>query len=83
MSTEAGPIRILSVDDHPVLRQEIAALVAGQSDMRLVAEASDGREAIPTIPYASSRRHLGLETFANCKTSSSDLSSYPKQRLFS
>ena len=46
MSAEAGPIRILSVDDHPVLRQGIAALVAGQSDMSLVAEASNGLEAI-------------------------------------
>ncbi len=46
MSAEARPIRILSVDDHPILRQGIAALVAGQSDMSLVAEASNGREAI-------------------------------------
>src|SRR5271168_649479 len=46
MSTEAGPIRILTVDDHPVIRQGIAGLVAVHSDMSLVAEASNGREAI-------------------------------------
>src|SRR6201982_979583 len=42
----SATIRIMSVDDHPVLRQGIDALVAGQSDMSLVAEASNGREAI-------------------------------------
>jgi DNA-binding NarL/FixJ family response regulator len=46
MSAEAGPIRILAVDDHPVVRQGIAGLVAVHSDMNLVAEASNGREAI-------------------------------------
>jgi DNA-binding NarL/FixJ family response regulator len=39
-------IRILTVDDHPLLREGIAALVANQSDMELVAEASNGREAV-------------------------------------
>jgi DNA-binding NarL/FixJ family response regulator len=39
-------IRILSVDDHPLLRDGIAALVTSQSDMTVVAEASNGREAI-------------------------------------
>jgi DNA-binding NarL/FixJ family response regulator len=39
-------IRILAVDDHPMLREGIAALVAGQSDMKLVAEASTGHEAL-------------------------------------
>jgi DNA-binding NarL/FixJ family response regulator len=39
-------IRVLAVDDHPVLRQGIAGLIAGQLDMRLVGEASNGREAI-------------------------------------
>src|SRR5918993_713052 len=44
MST--SPIRILSVDDHPMLREGIAAVLAGEDDMLLVAEASNGREAI-------------------------------------
>jgi DNA-binding NarL/FixJ family response regulator len=46
MTAEAGPIRILAVDDHALLREGIAGLVAGQSDMSLVAQASNGREAI-------------------------------------
>jgi DNA-binding NarL/FixJ family response regulator len=46
MSAEPGPIRILAVDDHALLRDGIAGLVAGQSDMSLVAQASNGREAI-------------------------------------
>jgi DNA-binding NarL/FixJ family response regulator len=39
-------IRVLAVDDHPLLREGIAALITNQSDMELVAEASNGREAI-------------------------------------
>src|ERR1700675_1078669 len=46
MSAGPNSIRILAVDDHALLRDGIAALVAGQSDMSLVAEASNGREAI-------------------------------------
>jgi DNA-binding NarL/FixJ family response regulator len=40
------PIRILCVDDHPLLRDGVTALLSGQPDMTLVAEASNGREAI-------------------------------------
>ncbi len=51
MSTDL-PIRILVVDDHPVVRQGIAVLIGSQSDMALAAEASNGREAIQQF-----RRH--------------------------
>jgi DNA-binding NarL/FixJ family response regulator len=46
MSANLKPIRIVLVDDHPLLRQGIAALVADQPDMKLIAEASNGREAV-------------------------------------
>jgi len=46
MSSEPVTIRILSVDDHPLIRQGIMGLVAAQPDMKLVAEASNGREAV-------------------------------------
>ena len=46
MSSQPGLIRILTVDDHPLLRSGIAALVNAEADMKLVAEASNGQEAI-------------------------------------
>lgn len=46
MSSKPASIRILVVDDHPVVRQGVAVLISTQSDMTLVAEASNGREAI-------------------------------------
>ena len=46
MTKSPDRIRILLADDHPFLRDGVAGLVADQSDMELVAEASNGQEAI-------------------------------------
>jgi DNA-binding NarL/FixJ family response regulator len=46
MSKDPALIRILSVDDHPLVLQGIAGLVGVESDMRIVAEAANGREAL-------------------------------------
>ncbi|MEI9980418.1 MAG: response regulator transcription factor [Edaphobacter sp.] len=46
MNNHPRLIRILTVDDHPLLRKGIAALVNAEDDMKLVAEACGGREAI-------------------------------------
>src|SRR6266403_2232742 len=46
MSIDPSPIRILTVDDHPLIRVGIATLVAPESDMKVVGEASNGREGI-------------------------------------
>jgi DNA-binding NarL/FixJ family response regulator len=41
-----GIIRILCVDDHPLVRKGIASILANEADMELVAEAGNGREAV-------------------------------------
>ena len=46
MSGGSSPIRVLAVDDHPLVREGIAGLIGVQADMTLVAEAGNGREAI-------------------------------------
>lgn len=42
----AEVIRVLCVDDHPIVRKGIASLLANELDMKLVAEAASGREAV-------------------------------------
>ena len=46
MNIEVPRINVLAVDDHPLVRQGIASLIAIQQDMFLVGEASNGRDAI-------------------------------------
>ena len=52
MSHDSGTIRILAADDHQLIRQGIAGLIADEPGMTLVAEATNGREAIDEF-----RRH--------------------------
>jgi len=46
MSADTNMIRILAVDDHPMFLEALAALLGSQPDMKVVAEAASGREAI-------------------------------------
>jgi len=46
VSGDPSPIRVLAVDDHQLIRVGIATLLLSESDMKLVAEASNGRDAI-------------------------------------
>jgi DNA-binding NarL/FixJ family response regulator len=50
MSEPSHPIRVLVVDDHPLLRQGIAALIAAEPDVTLAGACSSGREAIQLFP---------------------------------
>jgi len=52
MNDDPARISVLTVDDHPLLREGIATLVNSQTDMALVAEASTGREGVDQF-----RRH--------------------------
>ena len=46
MTAERSVIRVMAVDDHPILREGIGALIATESDMQLVGSCSTGREAV-------------------------------------
>ena len=57
MATAQQPIRVLTVDDHALLRKGIRALIGAESSMQVVAEASTGAgtEAELTIPAGTTQ----------------------------
>jgi DNA-binding NarL/FixJ family response regulator len=58
MNVSATQIRILAVDDHPILRAGLKALISNQPDLSLVAEASNGQDAL--VQYRSYQPHVTL-----------------------
>lgn len=46
-----GPIRVMLVDDHAVMRQGLSALLAWHKDIEIVGEAADGRQAVESAPH--------------------------------
>ncbi|MBI5828372.1 MAG: response regulator transcription factor [Chloroflexi bacterium] len=49
MATDRQPIRILIVDDHPVVRHGLRSLLAGQPDLEVVGEADTGADVLPLL----------------------------------
>ena len=82
--SESPRIRILSVDDHPLLKEGIAAVINNQPDMTVVAQASCGRESID----AFSRHHpdvtlmdLRLPDMSGIEAMSAIRANYPNARV--
>jgi DNA-binding NarL/FixJ family response regulator len=63
MITSPTRIRVLCVDDHPIVREGIASALRDQSDMELVAQAANGREAI--AEFRKVRPFRGREQYLN------------------
>lgn len=84
MNTDPSLIRILAVDDHPLLREGIAALVNGQPDMKLVAEASSGNEALEKFRLHHpdvTLMDLKLPGLTGVETISQILNEFPNARI--
>ncbi len=74
-SSTKGSIRIMAVDDHPLLRQGIATLIEAEEDMELVAEACDGEE-----PIAQFRLHRPDATLMDIHRENNDTQLFAQTR---
>lgn len=77
-------IRVLCVDDHPLMREGIAAILNNQPDMEIVAEASNGREALEqfrSIRSDITLMDLRLPDMSGIDALSAILSEFPRARI--
>ena len=84
MSSDPKLIRILTVDDHPLLRKGIATLVNAEPDMKLVAEASNGQEAIESFRVHRpdvTLMDIQMPSFNGIEATSAIQSEFPDARI--
>jgi DNA-binding NarL/FixJ family response regulator len=79
-----APIRVLTVDDHPIYRGGLAALIAAYGDLQLVAEATNGREAVDR--YREHRpdvalMDLGMPVMGGVEAIAAIVSEFPDARI--
>jgi DNA-binding NarL/FixJ family response regulator len=80
----SNPIRILTVDDHVLLREGIAAVVENQPDMMIVGEAANGRDAIDRIRQLKpdiTLMDLRLPDISGIEAISASRSEFPAARI--
>jgi hypothetical protein len=70
--TQTHSIRVMAVDDHPLMMAGIVGEINAQADMRVVAEASDGDEARSAFSQTPSRRYFDGYTHAEGERHRSD-----------
>jgi len=84
MSSAPKLIRILTVDDHPLLRKGIATLVNAEPDMKLVGEASNGQEAIESFRLHRpdvTLMDIQMPSFNGIEATSAIQSEFPDARI--
>src|SRR5437762_4596546 len=64
--TSASPIRVLAVDDHPLIRAGVVAFLATEPDLQVVAEAANGEEALEQYRELRDRKSTRLNSSHRC-----------------